>query len=110
MGQFTGTPSKGAAAEKGEPKMFRAARCFFSDLQVLDQLRRDNDTPLQSVHPTQISLARYGLGDASKVGFQVYYPCPMREVMAWKMDLEGCTLDMEFRVINTRVNPVTTGN
>ena len=30
--------------------------------------------------------------------------------MAWKMDLEGCMLDMGFDVRNTRVNPLTTGN
>ena len=30
---------------------------------------RDNDPPLQSVRPTQISLARYGLVYASKEGF-----------------------------------------
>ena len=30
--------------------------------------------------------------------------------MAWKMDLEGCTIDMGFGVSNNRVNPVTTGN
>ena len=30
--------------------------------------------------------------------------------MVWNIDLEGCTLDMEFGARNTRVNLVTTGN
>ena len=69
MVQITGSPSKGGSAEKDEPETFRAAQRWFSDLQVLERLTRDNDPPLQPVCPTQIALARYGLGDASKVGF-----------------------------------------
>ena len=30
--------------------------------------------------------------------------------MAWKMVLEGCTLDMGFGASNARLNPVTTLN
>ena len=69
MGQNTGSPSKGGAAEKGEHKTVRSAQCWFSDLQVIEQLIMDNDTPLQPVRPTQIALARYRLGDAYKGGF-----------------------------------------
>ena len=38
------------------------------------------------------------------------YPFPRKELMAWKMDLEGCTLDMGFGVSNTIVNPVIIGS
>ena len=71
--QITGTPRKGAAAEKGEPNMVRSVQCCFPDLQVMDRLTRGKDPPLQPVLPSQISLARYGLGDASKGGLEVYY-------------------------------------
>ena len=38
-------------------------------LMASRKLTRDNDPPLKTVHPTQIDLARYGLGDAYKGGF-----------------------------------------
>ena len=37
LSQITGMPSKGDAAENGEPKTVRAAQRWFSDLQVLKQ-------------------------------------------------------------------------
>ena len=43
------------------------------------------------------------------VGWEVDCPYPRREVIAWNMDLEGCTLDMGFDVRNIIVNAVTTG-
>ena len=77
LGQITGTPSKGAAAEKGEPKMFRAEQCWIYDLQVLNPLNRDKDTLLQPVHPTKIAMAMYVSGDASKWGFGSGLSIPM---------------------------------
>ena len=59
-GQITGMTSKGDSAEKGEPKTVRAEQHWFSDLQVLKKLTRDNDNPLQPVRPTQIALEWYG--------------------------------------------------
>ena len=67
--QITRIPSKENAAEKGEPKTVRAAQHLFSDLQVLDKLTRNNDHSLQPVHPTEISLAWYGLGYLSEEVF-----------------------------------------
>ena len=69
LGKITGSPSKGDAAEKGEPKTVRSAQRWFSELQVLKRLTRDNDPPLKPVCPTQIELDRYGLVDSSKGGF-----------------------------------------
>ena len=69
LGQITGSPSKGDAAEKGEPKTVRAAQHWSSDLQVIERLKRDNDPLLQPVRSTKIALDRYGLGDAYKGGF-----------------------------------------
>ena len=69
LGQITGIPSKGDAAEKGQPKTFRSAQHWFSELQVLEKLTRGNDPPLQRMRPTQIALAPYGLRDAYKGGF-----------------------------------------
>ena len=69
LGQITGLPSKGYAAEKGEPKTVREEKHWFSCLQVLELLTTDNDPTLQPVCPDQIALARYGLGDAYKGGF-----------------------------------------
>ena len=69
MSQITGFPIKGDAAERGEPNTVRASERWFSDLQVIGRLTMDKYPPLQPVRPTQIALARYGLGDASKVGF-----------------------------------------
>ena len=69
MSQINGFPIKGDAAERGEPNTVRAAERWFSDLQVLERLARDNDPPLQPVRPTQIARGRYGLGDVSKGGF-----------------------------------------
>ena len=66
LDQITGTPSKVDAAEKGEPKTFIVAQRWFYELQVIEQLKRDKDLLLQPLLPTQIALARYGLGDTSK--------------------------------------------
>ena len=76
LGQINGSPSKGYAAEKGEPNTVRASKRLFYDLQVLGQLMGDTDPPLQPVHPTQIALDRYGLGDAYKgvFGSGLYMP------------------------------------
>ena len=49
LGKFTVSTSTGDATEKGEHKMVREAQCWFSDLQVLEKLTRDNDTKLQPV-------------------------------------------------------------
>ena len=68
LGKMTGTPSKGVATEKGEPKTVRAAQHFFSDLQVLEKLMRDKDLPLEPVSPNQTALVRYGLVETSKGG------------------------------------------
>ena len=38
MVKITGFPSKGASAEKGEPKTVRSAQRWFYDLQVLETL------------------------------------------------------------------------
>ena len=69
LGRITGSPSKGDASEKGEPKTARAAQRWFSDLLVLKRSTGDNYTPLQLVRPTQIALDWYGLGDIYKGGF-----------------------------------------
>ena len=39
---------------------------------------------------------------------EVDYTCLRREVMAWTMDMEGCTIDMDFGMKKTRANKVTT--
>ena len=49
--------------------MVVATQRWLYELQVLGQLTRDNDPPLQPVYPTQIELDQYGLGDSSKGGF-----------------------------------------
>ena len=67
--QITGIPIKGDAAEKEEHKMVIALKHWFYDLQVLEQLTRDKDPPLQTVRPNQIALDRYLLEDAYKRGF-----------------------------------------
>ena len=67
--QITGTPRKGAAAEKGEPNSVREAQRWFSNLQVIYQLTRYKYPMLQPVLPTQIALVWYILGDAYKGGF-----------------------------------------
>ena len=54
LGQINGTPRKGDAAEKGEPKTVIAAQRCFSDLQVLNQLTKDKYNLLQPVCTTQI--------------------------------------------------------
>ena len=79
MVQITGAPVKGSDAEKGEPKTVRAAQRWFYDLQVLERLTRDKYPPLKSMHPTQISLARYVLVGAYKGGFGSGFTVP-REV------------------------------
>ena len=89
MGQITGTPNNGDVAEKGEPKTVRAAQRWFSDLQVIDKITRDNDPLLQPVFTTQIYLDRYIFRETYKGSCEVDYPCLRREVMAWKMVLEG---------------------
>ena len=44
-----------------------------------------------------------------KGGLKVDYTYPRREVIARKMYLERCTLDMGFCIRNNIVNPLTTG-
>ena len=41
---------------------------------------RDNDPLLQPVRPTEIALARYGLGNASKRGFGSGLSMPKEEI------------------------------
>ena len=65
---ITGTPRNGAATEKGEPKMVRAAQRWIYGLQVLKKLMRDKDTLLQHIHPNKIGIDRNCLGDTSKGG------------------------------------------
>ena len=36
LGKITGTPSKGASAERGKPKRERAEKCWFYVLQVIE--------------------------------------------------------------------------
>ena len=69
MEKITGTPIKGAAAEKGEPNSVREAQRWFSNLQVIYQLTRYKYPMLQPVRPTQIALVCYILGDAYTGGF-----------------------------------------
>ena len=61
LGKVTGMSIRGAAAEKGRPKMVRAAQVFFSDIQINERLTRDKGPPLQTVHLNQIGLAQYRL-------------------------------------------------
>ena len=68
LGQVNGTPRKGVAVEKGEPKTVRAAQCWLYDLKLIKKFARDKDPLLQHVRPTQIALNQYGLGDPSKGG------------------------------------------
>ena len=88
LGQINASPSKGDATEKVEPKTVRAAQRWFYDLQVLERLTRDKYPPLKSMHPTQISLARYVLVGAYKGGLGSGFTVP-REVTDGMEDRPG---------------------
>ena len=105
LGQINGSPRKGDDSEN----MVRAGKCWFYDLQVLECLTRDKDTPLQPMYPTKISITQYGLGDASKGGFGsgLYMSNDGSDGTEGGPGRVHTTNGVGVR--NTRVNPVTTG-
>ena len=80
MVQITRTFIKGDAAEQGEPNMVIAVQCWFYDLQVIEQLTRYNDSILQPLRSTKISLSQYGLRDSSKGGFGSVLSTPKERI------------------------------
>ena len=79
MCQMSKISREGVTTEKGEHKTIREVKRWMEDLRVLEKLTRYEDPPLQPVRPIRVDLARYGLGDASKVCFGVIFPCPGEE-------------------------------